>query len=301
MQLLQNAFNILSTRSPPGIILSLATVFLQNGEFKSAYIHEFIGTLLMVFFTFSAGKWIGENSLPVAWIAHAFGVVAADYIGGGPHVNPGVTLSMFALGKCSYTEAYVRIAGAMAGGLFAFPIFRGFSSTFGLTPLGGPGFLLDEDDDDIHLKVSAAFFSEMSATFLLLMAIYFLNWELNFGKYHYWIKQPLTAVAIRYLIEVFPSAGPAMNPMLGTTWAVFSSDGNYPSDAEHYWIYWAGPFVGATLASFVYVIYAGGTFFGATVPFGPIKDSAKASSAIPATSEESTTTKSKKKKGGKKD
>lgn len=276
---LKTAFNLLSTRSPPGIVLSFATIFLQNGEFIGAYFHEFIGTLLMVGLTFSPGKWVGENSLPVAWIAHGLGVIAADYIGGGPHVNPGVTLSMFALGKCSYTEAYVRISGAMAGGLFAFPIFRALSSTFGLTPLGGPGFMVDDADEDTDLKVSSAFFSEMSATFCLLGAIYFLNWELNFGKYHYWIKQTLTAIAIRYLIEVFPAAGPAMNPMLGTTWAVFSNDGVYPSDPEHFWIYWIGPFVGATLASLCYVIYAGGTFFGTAVPFGPMKDKDEEGSA----------------------
>jgi hypothetical protein len=31
---------------------------------------------------------------------------------------------MFALGKCNYTEAFVRIMGAMAGGLVAFPLFK---------------------------------------------------------------------------------------------------------------------------------------------------------------------------------
>ena len=50
---------------------------------------------------------------------------------------------------------------------------------------------------------------------LLMILIYTLNWELNFGKYHYWIKQTLTAIGIRYLIETFPTAGPAINPMLG--------------------------------------------------------------------------------------
>ena len=43
---------------------------------------------------------------------------------------------------------------------------------------------------------------------------------MNFGKFHYWIKQFLTAVAIRALIEAFPTAGPAMNPMVSTLYTV---------------------------------------------------------------------------------
>ena len=78
----------------------------------------------MIGLTFSPGKWIGADSLAVAWAAHAAGVVAADKLGGGQHVNPAVTVSMFALGKCTYTEAFVRIMGAMAGGLVAFPLFK---------------------------------------------------------------------------------------------------------------------------------------------------------------------------------
>ena len=61
----------------------------------------------------------------------------------------------------------------------------------------------------------AAGFSEFVAMVLLMILIYTVNWELNFGKYHYWIKQTLTAIGIRYLIETFPTAGPAINPMLG--------------------------------------------------------------------------------------
>ena len=81
----------------------------------------------MIGLTFSPGKWIGADSLAVAWVAHAAGVVAADKLGGGQHVNPAVTVSMFALGKCTYTEAFVRIMGAMAGGLVAFPLFKVFA------------------------------------------------------------------------------------------------------------------------------------------------------------------------------
>ena len=63
-----------------------------------------------------------------------------------------------------------------------------------------------------------------------------------------------------------------MNPMLATTWAAFGVGESYefPSHPSHYFIYWIGPTLAAILASFLYVIYAGGTFFGISLP-GPIK------------------------------
>jgi len=228
----------------------------------------------MIACTFSAGKWIGVDSLHINWLAHAVGVVSSDYFAGGPHVNPAVSVAMWSLGKVSYTETYIRIAAQMGGGLVAFPLYRTFSNAMGLNALGGPEFNPLDDDDG-----SSSAFSEFSATFLLCVVVFVVNWELNFGKYHYWIKQSLTAVAIRYLIEVFPMAGPAMNPMLGTVWSVFaagdsididSNVGTFPDDAEHYFVYWIASILGALAASFAYVVYAGGTFFGIET-FGPIK------------------------------
>lgn len=69
---------------PPGLGLSLSSSFLQRGEYLTSYRHEFIGTLLMVAFTFSAGKWIGGESMRMAWTSHFLGVIAADWFGGGP-------------------------------------------------------------------------------------------------------------------------------------------------------------------------------------------------------------------------
>ena len=265
LSVLSGVYQYLAPLVPPGLACCLASAFINDGKYLPAFRHEFVGTLLMVGFTFSPGKWGGQDSLAVAWICHALGVIAADKIGGGPHVNPSVTVSMFALGKCSYTEGFVRIMGAMGGGLVAFPVFKIFTDATGLTPLGGPEF--DETDDEEGI---AAGFSEFLAMILLMFLIYTVNWELNFGKYHYWIKQTLTAIGVRYLIETFPTAGPAINPMLGTTWYIFAY-GGFPDHLGHYFTYWVSSMLGAIVASVLYVIYAGGTVFGKTLPIGPIK------------------------------
>lgn len=250
---------------PPGLILSIAPAFISKQNF-STYRDEFIGTLLMIGLTFSPGKWIGAASQQIAWTAHAAGVVAADKIGGGQHVNPSVSVGMYSLGKCSYEEMIVRISGAMGGGLVAFPLFKYLTDTLEWTPLGGPEYS-PEGDEDASLSAQ----SEFTATFLLMIAIFVLNWELNFGKYHYWIKQTLTAVAIRFLIEVFPTAGPAMNPMLGTVWAAFAYGAKYPEDIRHYYVYWIASMLGSLCACFAYAVYAGEKFFGVKLPIGPIK------------------------------
>ena len=61
---------------PPGLFLSLSTAFIEGGKYFTSFRHEFVGTLLMVSCTFSAGKWIGKESREVAWISHAIGVIA---------------------------------------------------------------------------------------------------------------------------------------------------------------------------------------------------------------------------------
>jgi len=83
----------------------------------------------------------------------------------------------------------------------------------------------------------------------------------------------MTAVAIRALIEFFPTAGPAMNPMLATCWAVFGVGGKFefPEENEHYFVYWLAPFAGAILASITYGFYSGDEVFGIRFPVGPMK------------------------------
>jgi glycerol uptake facilitator-like aquaporin len=153
---------------PPGLILSLAAGCVGERKYFQAYRNELIGSILMVVFTFSAGKWLGQESVYAAWAFHAVGVVAADKFGGGQQVNPAVTLSMWCLGKCSYTEAFVRVAGQMGGGLIAFPLFHAVSEAMKWTPFGGPEF---NQTGDIEAALS-----EFGATFLLMWAIYIVRY-----------------------------------------------------------------------------------------------------------------------------
>lgn len=78
---LKNAVDDITGFFPNGLILSVAAGCVEHRKHWEAYYKEFIGTLLMVVFTFSAGKWIGGNDMMVAWSVHSVGVVLADYLG----------------------------------------------------------------------------------------------------------------------------------------------------------------------------------------------------------------------------
>jgi glycerol uptake facilitator-like aquaporin len=123
--------------------------------------------MMMIAFTFSAGKWIGTGSWEIAWAFHAVGVIAADYFGGGQQVNPAVTVSMWALAKIDYTEAFVRIAGQMGGGMISFPLFHVISETLNWEPFGGPEFNKSSNGE--------AAISEFVSMFLLMWVIYIVS------------------------------------------------------------------------------------------------------------------------------
>jgi len=256
---------------PSGLAHCIACILLGGGAFRDAWLQEFYGTLLMVILTFSPGKWVGIDSTAIEWLCHAIGVVAADYLAGGPQVNPAVSMTMWFLGKCSFTECYVRIMGGLAGGLVSFPIALKWSSWMGWIELDGPSYETKDENDD----TSSAFLNEFLSTFFLVISIFVLNFELDFGKYHYWVKQSLQAIFIRYLIVVFTVTGPAMNPMLGSAWLVFKKKTSCNLSMDHYFVYWIAPLLAALLASFCYVVYAGGTWLWVELPFGPVKEVAK--------------------------
>jgi len=60
-----------SKNVPPGLLLTLLVVPISNFKHMKTYFNEFIGTMLMIGFTFSPGKWIFAESLYLAWAVHS--------------------------------------------------------------------------------------------------------------------------------------------------------------------------------------------------------------------------------------
>ena len=96
---------------------------------------------------------------------------------------------------------------------------------------------------------------------ILLLGIFVLNWDFkDFGTYTYWIKQSLTGVLIRLLIIFFPFSGPAINPMLATTYDAHVN-GTFSDSYDHYVVYWLSSFAGAFVASLCYALWRVDTKF----------------------------------------
>ena len=84
-----------------------------------------------MFCCFPPGPFLGHLPGYEEWIAHALGILVADYTCGGPHVNPSVTFAMWAWRKLSFSEAVLRIGAQMAGGSLAFPLLQFFAGRYG--------------------------------------------------------------------------------------------------------------------------------------------------------------------------
>ena len=146
---------------------------------------------------------------------------------------------MFIWRKITAEQWLLNVSAQMAGGVLAFPIVQGVSRMYGVT-IGGPELKADED-------IFEAGMNECISSFILLMGI-FMFCCTKIGTI-YCLKQPLVAAVIRYCCYYYGRTGPAMNPMLATTWAFFVAGRVWPNDSAHYIVYWFGSIAGAVIAA----------------------------------------------------
>jgi len=164
----------------------------------------------------------------------------ADYTCGGPHVNPSVTTAMLVWKKITPAQWLLNVSAQMAGGVLAFPIVQGISNIYGVK-IGGPEF---------SGNVLEGMKNECIATFILLAGI-FVFCTTAIGRI-YSVKQPLVAGTIRYCCVFYNATGPALNPMLATTWTFYKRGQAYPTDPGHYAVYWIGSMGGAAAAALIW-------------------------------------------------
>lgn len=175
---------------------------------------------------------------------------------------------MFSLGKSNLPTFLTKVSAQLVGGIVAFVAFSRLSRHFSLAEFGGPALPKYATEDAIEVCVM----NELTATALLLFTIFAVNWEVVFvpnSEHNYYVKQTLTAAAIRTLILMFPNSGPSMNPMLASAFAI---NKNFAINEKHVLVYWVAPLIGAFLAALAYVVYTGGEgaqFFGHTLKTAP--------------------------------
>lgn len=202
---------------------------------------ELIGTFALVFIGSLSVDVSG--SLVVVALAHGFILAVMVYALGaisGCHINPAISLAMYALRKLTGRETlgYVlaQLAGASIAGLLHAVITPWSTTYYGLTlptaKIGGSSGL--------------AFLIEAVLTFFLALVIYQVAVA---GK----VPEPMGGLAIGLTLAAAilaggPLTGAALNPARAFGPALASA--NFSSQ----WAYWLGPILGA-LAAFDVAAY----------------------------------------------
>lgn len=217
---------------------------------------ELLGTFLLVVFavgvatlSFGFGATGGSLSAGVVATALAFGLtlLALAYAIGpisGCHVNPAVTLGVFAAGRMSLTEAIgywaAQFIGGIAGALTLWGIFEGSPrydrSTVGL---GADGY---DSHSIVGINLGGAFAVEVVLTFLFVLVVLAVTSRAA--------SQAAGGVAIGLALAVvhlfgIPLTGTSVNPARSLGPAIVVGG----AALSQVWLFLVAPLVGAVVAA----------------------------------------------------
>jgi MIP family channel proteins len=223
----------------------------------AAYIAEFVGTLLLVFFiTAVVSLYVGgptpTNPSPfvdfsVIGLVHAFvlfGLVQTLAVVSGAHFNPAVTVVMTALRQIKPPDALIYIVAQLAGGV----------AGAGLTKL-----LLEDEGEFSHYgatlvsdrlggDVLPGMVTEALGTFFLVWVI--VGVAVNPRATKDWAALAIGAALGMGVMVLAPLTGAGFNPARSFGPAIVS--GEWGGVGDFLIVYVAGPVLGALIAGFLY-------------------------------------------------
>ncbi|CAM9406025.1 unnamed protein product [Discosporangium mesarthrocarpum] len=162
-----------------------------------------------------------------------------DYVTGGAQVNPSVSVATFLYGWNDVKTMIVRIAGQLAGGIYAFPLMKLFLPDYVLARMEGP--VLGEG---VTLQEGCMW--EFAMTMILLIVIYVAATQIGLPS-----QRVIIATAIRALIYYNGGkSGPAMNPMIAVSWAYYVDPSSINRD--HFLVYWVAATAGAVAGTLIW-------------------------------------------------
>ncbi len=217
-------------------------------------IAEFIGTLWLVLGGCGSAVLAAaypELGIGFVGVALAFGltvltmVYAIGHIS-GCHLNPAVTLGLWAGGRFDKKEIapYIvaQLLGAVAGAGILYLIASG-KSGFEVGGFAANGYA---EHSPGGYSMLAALITEVVMTFMFLIII--------LGATHSKAPKGFAGLAIGlgltliHLISI-PVTNTSVNPARSTSQALFA-DGNWAM--SQLWLFWVAPIIGAIIAGFVY-------------------------------------------------
>jgi aquaporin Z len=214
---------------------------------------EFIGTSWLVLGGCGSAVLAAaypELGIGFVGVAIAFGltVVSMAYAIGhisGCHLNPAVSLGLWAGGRFDQKDVLPYIVAQVLGGIFGATILYLIAS-------GKPGFEIGGfaangygEHSPGNYSMVAALITEITMTFMFLIII--------LGATHSKAPKGFAGLAIGlgltliHLISI-PVTNTSVNPARSTSQAIFAGDWAIPQ----LWLFWVAPIVGAVLAGFVY-------------------------------------------------
>ncbi|XP_972862.2 aquaporin AQPcic isoform X1 [Tribolium castaneum] len=221
-------------------VLGLSEI-TENKAIWRMLVAEFIGTFLLV--VIGCGSIVLSEEVVIVRIALTFGITVATLaqsIGhvSGCHINPAVTLSLFATGNIKLLRALLFIAVQLIGAVGGSAVLRLMvpeekEHSLGITNIG-PGIT------DVQ-----GFLMEIILTFLLLFIIHAVC---DPRRKDIKGSAPLAiglAVTACHLCGI-PYSGSSVNPARSFGPAVIMDSW------ENHWVYWAGPLLGGVLAGLIY-------------------------------------------------
>ncbi|HSF43870.1 MAG TPA: aquaporin [Thermoanaerobaculia bacterium] len=216
------------------------------GKLSTSLLAEFIGTFALIFIGAGAGA-LGLGGLVGVAFAHGLVVIAFAYAYGhisGTHINPAVTLGVFAAGKIDAARAFSYIVFQILGGIvgaFALRwVLGGAETGLGVTT---PQTLTTAGGISITITPVIALFVEAILTFFLVNTI--MNAGVS-GK-----ATPVDGLAVGFTL-IFcilmggPLTGASLNPAR-TIGPALAAD-NY----RDLWVYLVGPALGGIAAGLLY-------------------------------------------------
>jgi glycerol uptake facilitator protein len=213
-----------------------------------AYMAEFIGTFLLVFFvctivSINSAGGIGVTDFAVIGLLHAFILAMLVYtLGGtsGAHFNPAVTTTLLALRKIKPGDALVYVLVQLSGGVAGALVCKALVTDAGR----GVHYGAVSVSQIVHGHALPGLIAEILGTFVLMWAI--MGVAVNPRGQRDWAGLVI-GITLGFAVMAFaPISGAGLNParwfgpaVVGNEWGTWL-------------IYIVGPIIGGLLAGFVY-------------------------------------------------
>ena len=218
----------------------------MKDNLTSALLAELIGTFALIFIGAGAGA-LGIGGLVGVAFAHGFVIIGFAYAYGhisGTHINPAVTIGVWAAGKMEASRAVAYIVVQLIGGIlgaFALRYALGGTETgLGATMLAQG---LDVGGTSITIAPAVGVFIEAILTFFLVNTV--LNAAVS-GKGGAQAGLAIGFTLVFAILAGGPLTGASLNPARTLGPAVAA--GNF----ANLWVYFVGPILGGIVAALLY-------------------------------------------------